>query len=78
MTSPVMKDKAARRGTSPVQWTVVAIALGGGADGEGEHPPPVSTMMRECFPHPKTSGLLKLLPFGQSFPAPRGGSSAWR
>lgn len=25
----------------PIQWTVVDIAIGGGADGEGEHPPPL-------------------------------------
>ncbi len=33
-----------RRGTIPMQWTVVAIAMGGGADGEGDaSPSPVST-----------------------------------
>jgi len=45
------------------------IAIGGGADGEGEHPPPLSLPIRELYnPHPRFALL----------PRPPGGGSAWR
>jgi hypothetical protein len=43
-----------------MQWTVVAIAIGGGADGEGVSPSPVSRKdlrISSAPPHP-ASGLL--------------------
>jgi hypothetical protein len=47
-------------GFVPVQWTVVAIALGGGADGEGGLPlSPVSPGSATCNPPPRPAcGLL--------------------
>jgi len=63
-------------------WTVVAIAMGGGADGEGETPSPVSRedpyssgptppALRAPPPH---LWCLNSAPNGASFPAPGAGA----
>ena len=37
-------------------WTVVAIAMGGGADGEGETPPLSPSLKEACNPRPRGRG----------------------
>ncbi len=74
-----------------MQWTVVAIAIGGGADGEGVSPSPVSNSQRSAHlisptppglrpPHTHLT-VLELLPFA-TFPAvvpcPEGRGQSWR
>ena len=50
----------------PMQWTVVAIALGGGADGEGARPSPLSHRVAILVtpPRPKGRGQCVAIPGG--------------